>query len=240
MGYTIIYMLLSYCLQYQQVPILCYHNISKADDGKEDLLHISEKHFQQQMQYLYNNGYTAITPDGLYAHMNGGAPLPSKSIMITFDDSHETHYSLAVPVLNQFHFRGVFFIMTVCLNKTGWLTASEIRDMSDQGHIIACHTWDHTNLALHPSYNVNEQIVKPKALLEKITGTSVCYFAFPYGEWNEQAIKDLKQANYIGAFQLASHQQSTDPNFTVRRIMVSGKWTAVQLKEAIDKAFILP
>ncbi|WP_343693589.1 polysaccharide deacetylase family protein [Chitinophaga sp.] len=237
MGYTIIYFLFTYYLSFQEVPILCYHNISKGNGGKEDLLHISEQHLYEQLQYLYDNGYVSITPDEIYAYKNGGAPLPAKPIMITFDDSHSEHYSIALPALNKFHFRGVFFIMTVCLNKPGWLTTSEIKDMSMQGQIIACHTWDHPNLALHPDYNSEVELIKPKQYLENITGRTVSYFAFPYGAWSEQAIKDLKQANYIAAFQLDNRHQFIDTNFTIRRILVSGKWSVSDLQKAIDKRF---
>ncbi|WP_343674192.1 polysaccharide deacetylase family protein [Chitinophaga sp.] len=233
----LLYLLLSCYLQFHQVPVLCYHNIGTAG---EDALHISKQHFYEQLQYFYDNGYVTITPDELYAHMNRGAPLPSKAMMITFDDSHAEHYTIAVPVLNKFHFKGVFFIMTVCLNKPGWLTTDEVKDMASQGHIIACHTWDHPNLALHPTYSIDQQLIKPKKYLEKITGAAIRYFAYPYGAWSEQVVKDLKQVGFIAAFQLDSHQQSADTNFTIRRILVAGKWTGSQLKEVMNKAFNLP
>lgn len=240
MGYTLIYLILSCCLHLQQVPILCYHNISNANEGKEDLLHISEKHLNEQLQYLYENGYVTITPDELYAYMNGGSPLPSKPVMITFDDSHVAQYTWALPVLNKYSFKGVFFVMTVCLDKPGWLTEANIREMAAQGHVIACHTWDHTNLGVHPNYNLQEQLVKPKKYLEKITGKTISYFAYPYGVWSEQAIKDLRETDYIAAFQLDNRQQATDPNYTIRRIMVSGNWTGPELEKEMDKAFRLP
>lgn len=240
MGYTLIYLILSCCLRLQEVPILCYHNISNGKDGKEDLLHISDKQLNEQLRYLHEDGYATITPDELYAYMNGSAPLPSKPVMITFDDSHEAHFTIAIPVLNKYHYKGVFFIMTVCLNKPGWLTDKEIREMSAQGHIIACHTWDHTNLALHPNYHLNEQLIQPKKQLEKITGKTISYFAYPYGVWSEKAIKDLKETDYIAAFQLDKPQYSTDPNYTIRRIMVSGKWSGAELKKAMTNAFTLP
>lgn len=237
MGYTFLCLLLSCFLEFREVPVLCYHNISKGNGGKEDLLHISEQHLYEHLRYLYDNGYVTITPDELYACKNGGASLPAKPIMITFDDSHSEHYSIVLPALNKFHFSGVFFIMTVCLNKPGWLTTREIKEMSLQGQTIACHTWDHPNLALHPDFNVEAQLIRPKKYLETITGKTVSYFAFPYGVWSERAIEALKQANYIAAFQLDNQHYFIDTNFTIRRILVSGKWSTSDLQKAIEKGF---
>lgn len=237
MANTFICLFISCYLQLQYVPVLCYHNISKSDNEKQDLLHISEKQLYAQFQYLHDQGYETITPDELYANINSGSPLPSKPIMLTFDDSHASHYEIAVPALNKYHFRGVFFIMTVCLDKPGWLKTSDIKEMSAQGHIIGCHTWDHPDMVKHPDYNVNEQLIKPKKYLEKITGTSISYFAYPFGMWGEQTVKDLKDADFIGAYQLDKRQYATDKNFTIRRIMVGGAWTGAQLEAAIEKAY---
>ncbi len=111
---------------------------------------------------LSDSGYTAILPDQLYEYLTSGKTLPSRSVMITFDDSHEEHFSTAAPILEHFGYRGVFFIMTVPIGKHSYLTATEIKALSDRGHVIADHTWDHTNLKNIHENEWDLQISRPK------------------------------------------------------------------------------
>lgn len=63
--------------------------------------------------------------------------------MISFDDTHGEHFSTVAPILERFGYRDVFFIMTVAIGKHSYMTRAEIKELSDRGHVIADHTWDH-------------------------------------------------------------------------------------------------
>lgn len=232
-----LFSLFSILFQQSQVPVLCYHNLHISDSGPNDALHISRKQFDLQIQWLYQNGYKSISPDELYDHLNKGTPLPAKPVMITFDDTREEHYSIAAPVLKKYGYKGVFFIMTVSIGKPRYMTAAQIKALSDSGHVIASHTWDHPNVVMVVRYDPKKQLELPKQLLEKITGKGVRYFAYPYGAWNEQAISDLKAAGFKAAFQLDGRQSIHDSLYSIRRIMVSGSWSGVQLEKKMRGAF---
>jgi hypothetical protein len=61
--------------------------------------------------------------------------------------------------------------------------------------------------------------------LETITGKPVQFFAYPFGLWNKEAIPKLQNRNIRMAFQLSAKRDSTEPLFTVRRMIVPGSWT---------------
>lgn len=231
--FSFIILFASLLFQQSQIPVLCYHNMH----GPADALHISSQQFERQMRWLHEHGYHSITPDELYDHFNKGKVLPARPFMITFDDTREEQYSIAAPILNQYCFKGVFFIMTVCIDKPHYMTTAQIKSLSDSGHIIACHTWDHPNITMVVKYDPKKQLVLPRQFLEKITGKGVRYFAYPYGTWNEQAISDLKAAGFKAAFQLNGHQSITDPLYTIRRILVPGMWSGEQLEKNMSAAF---
>lgn len=125
-----------------QVPVLCYHNVTKNED-KKGALWISEKQLNAQFKALHDSGYHTILPEQLYQYLTKQAPLPSKPIILTFDDTHEEHFSIVANVLNKYGYKGVFFIMTICIGKKRYLTSQQIKALSDNGHVIACHTYDH-------------------------------------------------------------------------------------------------
>jgi hypothetical protein len=56
----------------------------------------------------------------------------------------------------------VFFVMTVSINRDNYLTKDEIKNLSDSGHVIAAHTWDHHMVTKYTGDDWNTQLVKPK------------------------------------------------------------------------------
>jgi peptidoglycan/xylan/chitin deacetylase (PgdA/CDA1 family) len=221
---------------YTEIPVLCYHNIT-ANSEKESDYRISSFHFEQQVKALADSGYHTILPGQLYDHLTKGIPLPSKPVMLTFDDTHESHYSIAAPVLEKYGFRGVFFIMTVCIGKRNYLTADQIKMLAERGHAIQCHTYDHPSVKNISGEQWEQQIDKPVKKLEAITGKRVEYFAYPFGIWSEAAIIELKKRGIKAAFRLTGKKSSTEPLYTIKRMLVPGTWSEKYLLKEITRAF---
>ncbi|WP_341835637.1 polysaccharide deacetylase family protein [Chitinophaga pollutisoli] len=214
-----------------QVPVLCYHNLAATGTG--DRLHATSAAFRRQLQALRDAGYH--TPDP--SLLSDGASLPPKSIFITFDDSHADHFLIAAPALEEAGFRGIFFIMTVTIGKKGFLTSSQIKTLHEHGHWIGSHTWDHPRLSARGFPDAAQQLSGTKSSLERITGAPVTLFAYPYGFWNDTIAAQVKKAGYKAAFQLSETKMSAWPQFSIRRIMVDGRWNGEQLLHAIDESF---
>jgi len=223
--------------QGKEIPILCYHNIRPLLDHHSPELTVTDSTFDQQMKLLSESGYHTILLDDLYNYLTKGSPLPSKPIMISFDDSHEEHFSFAAKELEKYGFRGVFFVMTIAIDKPHYLSREEIYDLAKAGHVIACHTYDHPLLTRLPESEWAREIDKPKKLLEQITGKPIYYFAYPYGAWDEKAVDELKKRGIKAAFQLSEQQDSRNPLYTIRRVMVSDSWSTAKLEAEIHSVF---
>lgn len=222
--------------QESEIPVLCYHNIRPSLAGHYPPYTISIGQFSNHMKTLADSGFTTILPDQLYDHLTQQAVLPQKPILITFDDSREEQFTLARPVLEKYGFKAVFFVMTVTVNKTGYFSASQIKQLSDSGHCISLHTWDHPDLRKLSPDQWSRQIDVPEKQLERITGKPVKYFAYPYGAWNQNAIDSLMARKIKAAFQLQGKPSLTHPLYTIRRLQVSGSWSASMLLRNIRSA----
>jgi peptidoglycan/xylan/chitin deacetylase (PgdA/CDA1 family) len=221
---------------YYKVPVLCYHNIN-VNPEKANELKISEAGFERQIRALRDSGYHSITPDQLYDHLTKNATLPPKPVMFTFDDTHETHFSIAAAILEKYEYKGVFFIMTVCIGKKNYMSAQQIKTLAEKGHSIECHTYDHPSVKSIIAKQWGQQIDKPKKKLETLIGKPVEYFAYPYGVWNEPAIIELKQRGFKAAFQLTGMTSQENPLYTIKRMLVSGTWTGKDLLNHMAKGF---
>ena len=139
--------------------------------------------------------------------------------------------------MKKYGFKGVFFIMTVSINRPGYMSKEQIKNLSDDGHVVGAHTWDHHMVTKYAGDDWNTQLVKPKAKLEEIIGKPVTDFAYPFGLWNTAAIPEIKKSGYGMAYILSTKRDSVDPLYTIRRIIVSGTWSTEGMMKSINSSF---
>lgn len=76
-------------------------------------------------------------------------PIPDKLVVLTFDDSVKSHYTVARPILKQYGFGATFFItegFTFKTNKTDYMTWEEIQALDRDGFEIGNHTGSHMSV----------------------------------------------------------------------------------------------
>ena len=224
----------------KQVPILCYHQVRdwKSTDSKRARDYIVPVNvFRAQMKILADSGYQTILPDQLYNYLAYGDPIPDKAVMLTFDDADLDQFTVAYPEMKKYGFKGVFFIMTVVLGKPRYMTKDQLKELSDQGHVLGSHTWDHKNVKKYEAADWPIQVEKPSGLLESISGKPIEYFAYPFGLWSPEAIPFLKERGFKAAFQLSAKRDEKDPLHTIRRIIVPGEWSAETMLKVMKRSF---
>ena len=177
------------------MPTLMYHKIGDYPPGsKLAKLWVTAADFRKQLQYLKDNGYTAIDFRDWRDAEKGVRPLPEKPVLITFDDGYMNNYDLAFPLLKEFGMKGCIFLVYETMEKhNGWhnpatepwlkmLTWRQIREMQDSGVVeFGSHTMRHRNLAELPQEEVVFELVESKKRLEDTLGTEMIGFAYPYG-----------------------------------------------------------
>jgi peptidoglycan/xylan/chitin deacetylase (PgdA/CDA1 family) len=235
-----------------QVPILCYHHIrdikmpGRADRGYE----VTVAQFKSQMKALADSGYHTILPDELYDYLVYGATLPEKPVMISYDDTDEEQFSIAKPEMDKYGFKGVYFLMTISMNRPNYMSKEQIKQLADEGHAVVSHTWDHHRVDKYKEQNeieergikktVNDwdqQLTKTKNDIEAITGKPVTDFAYPFGIWSKDGIPEIQKRGYRMAFQLSTQRDSLQPLYTVRRMIVSPEWSAEGMIKVMKSTF---
>lgn len=224
----------------KQVPVLCYHQLrewrQKDSRSARDYI-VPPGNFEDQLKMLHDSGYKTILPDELMDYLQYGKSIPEKPFMLTFDDTDLSQYDVALPVMEKYGFKGTFFIMTVTMGKPGYMSREQIKELSNRGHEIGSHTWDHQNMKKLPAEDYKTQVDKPNFQLKEITGKDTKYFAYPFGLWNPGAIQGLKEHNIRAAFQLVEARDTTDPLYSIRRMIVPGSWNTKQFWKVMHRNF---
>jgi peptidoglycan/xylan/chitin deacetylase (PgdA/CDA1 family) len=117
------------------------------------------------------------------------------------------------------------------------MSKAQVKELSDSGHVIGSHTYDHHNVKKYQGEDWVIQLEKPTKTLKEITGKDVKYFAYPFGLWNKAVIPELKKRGFTSAFILSEKRDETNPLYTIRRIIVSGYWNTRTLHTSIFKSF---
>ena len=105
----IFFVSLSFAAEENTFISVCYHDVVEQGELKEgDTISLAEltKHFQ----WLKENGYHPISIDDLIKAKNGKKKLPSRAILLTFDDGYASFYHLVFPLLKSFNFPAVLSV----------------------------------------------------------------------------------------------------------------------------------
>jgi peptidoglycan/xylan/chitin deacetylase (PgdA/CDA1 family) len=205
------------------VPVLCWHQIRPitGGDGAQARPYIvGPRYLAAQLDALQRAGYHAVSADAVVAHVARGARLPSKPVLLTFDDASKGQVSRALPLLRAHRFTATFFVMTVVLGKPGWMARADVRALDRAGMTIGAHTWDHHPVPQYAGDDWTKQIDEPTRELEQIVGHRIGVFAYPFGLWSAAAFSHLRDARLGAAFQLADKLDRQHPLYTLRRIIV--------------------
>lgn len=210
-----------------KVPILTYHSVRPYYPGITDLVKeytVPPDIFDDQLRYLRDNGFTAITPADLVDHFVSGKALPAKPFMITLDDGWKNQFRYAFPILKKYNDPAVFYIYKNTIDKKVFLTWNDVKTLAAANMIIGDHTESHPELPkVTVLADLQREIIGSKKWIESRLGKTIDTFAYPFGAYNDQDISVVKQAGYTSARALRGCvYQSADILFTLCGVIITG------------------
>jgi len=184
--------------------VLCYHIVESPQDPR---MEISRETFQQHMRYLALTGYNVIPLRDAYEYATGKrASIPKNSVVVTIDDGWRSTYTEVFPEMQKRNFPFTVFIYPQIIGHTALaLSWKQVREMADAGVDIQSHSLSHPFLtrARHQTLSddeyytwVEKELIQSKKILEKETGRTVSFLAYPYGDYNTALTRLVSRAGY--------------------------------------------
>lgn len=171
--------------------------------------------FAAQMKRLADEGWQGRNVSQALQSFDG------KTVSITFDDGCETDLLSAAPVLGKLGFGATSYITVNLLNKPGYMTHAQVRELHALGIEIGCHSLTHPYLTDVDDAQLRDETAGAKERLEHITGVRVDHYSCPGGRWDARVRKAVKQANFRSmATSVTGLNSATTDLFALNRIAI--------------------
>ncbi len=214
-----------------------YHQLSELGKGAPllDLTWtVSPQNFQAQMNWLAQQGYRTVTFPQVVAYLKHAQPLPSRPVLITFDDGWLQGYTEAFPVLRQHSFSATYFVYTDAMGRPSSISWEQLQEMSKAGMDVGSHTLSHPHLRQLGTDQAFREIAESRSILERRLNRPVTTFDYPFGEYDSSTVELVKRAGFESAVTIApGFKQSLEGVFTLRRIRVSYETTLAELAKSL-------
>ncbi len=225
-----------------RVAVLCYHDFSETRPVSDMLMRTSE--FREQMEYIYQAGYTVISIQEFLEWRFGALELPAKCVLITMDDGWRSVYTEAYPILREYKYPFTVFFYTDFLSGRGLsMTRAMVREMQKHGMTVGSHSSNH----LYPSAwqekeaegeeayaeMVEQELGESQKRLSKLFGR-VNTYCFPGGYVTKPMLDRLPGYGYVAAFGVAPGKVTCqeDP-WQIHRYMIYGTDPGI-FRQAMD------
>jgi peptidoglycan/xylan/chitin deacetylase (PgdA/CDA1 family) len=219
----------------ERLPILAYHFTGEPADAEDAPYTLSSALFEQEMCFLVESGYRAITLDEVVAAIAGHQAWPERGVVITFDDGRACIYHHAFPILKKHGLGATVFLLSSRLSRTGYLAVDQIKEMADHGIEFQSHGHSHRNFSGLTRAEIESDTGESKAALERVLGRDVSFFAFPYGGLNPVAAEVLGANGYRGAVcSRTGCAQRSSAVFELPRLGMRGSDTVESFARKLD------
>jgi len=212
--------------------VVLYHHVMA--DQKE--------HFRRHLRYL-SETFEIVDIERFLVLLSGREALRGRSkLLVTFDDGFRDNLTHAVPVLDAFDVKAVFFVTTdfVSLSPddvsahrrwarevfhTGTpvanMTWENVTTLAAQGHTIGSHTVGHRRLSGLTADEVTRELVASRRVLEEKLGREVRDLSFPYGrvgDYPSDLGERVREAGFRTCFNMirGANRPGQDPHFIYR------------------------
>jgi peptidoglycan/xylan/chitin deacetylase (PgdA/CDA1 family) len=106
-------------------------------------------------------------------------------VLLTFDDGGASFYDPIAPMLEEFGWRGHFFISTDYIGRPEFMTPQQLRELAQRGHVIGSHSCSHPTRMAHCSHEQLEREWSESInMLTDILGQAVTAASVPGGYYS--------------------------------------------------------
>ena len=204
-----------------QVPVLMYHVVGEPPPGAAwPQLYVSAAEFADQVDWLAENGYQAVTLTDVWDNWRGAAALPPRPVVLTFDDGHRSVRTSALPLLSRLGWPAVLNLKVGNL-EPGSFTEGDVRRLVAAGWELGAHTFTHPDLRTLDAAALEHEVAGSRTEIERRFGARVNFFCYPAGRYDARVVAAVRRAGFVGATTTVEGLATATRPYELARIRVS-------------------
>lgn len=173
------------------IRILMYHRVN--DDVNKEIC-VTNANFRWQMQYLKKKGYRIISLDEALHLSRSDDRSEGKYAVLTFDDGYEDFFSGAYPVLCEFGYEAIVYLVPgrIGTDHVFWwdrdlgesklMSWEQVDTLNDSPIIeLGSHTMTHRDLNQLSEEETWSELSRSRDILQQRWGKPIRHFSYPRG-----------------------------------------------------------
>jgi peptidoglycan/xylan/chitin deacetylase (PgdA/CDA1 family)/glycosyltransferase involved in cell wall biosynthesis len=196
----------------QHIPVLMYHKIPDRNLDSPHRIFVTKENFENHLIFFKKNHFTPLHFQDLLNFLNeerDWSEFPKKPIIITFDDGYQDNFINALPLLNKYQTKAVFYFLsdsTILFNnwdQNSELELSKIMTLEEKKEFtknqlveIGSHSINHPHLTALTENEILNQMKESKKQLEETFQKKILSFAYPFGSSHEKIYELCEKAGY--------------------------------------------
>lgn len=210
------------------IPIIMYHAVSDVTSIQGDYV-ISSYEFESDLKYLKANGYQTVFISDIVNYVNGKGTLPEKPIVLTFDDGYYNNYLYVYPLVKKYNCKAsispvAYFSemytesgeVSECYSHCTW---QELKEMAESEYIeLGNHSYNYhvcngVNNGIGQmsgesdkdyAVRITDDLTTAQNMIFKNTGIKCSFIAYPFGVYNDNTEKIVKEMGFNAALTCSS------------------------------------
>lgn len=234
LGLTLCYVLSTlvrpFSKRHPEVSVLMYHAVNTS--GWKHA--ITPDEFKRQMEYLVRKR-TVVSVADVVAYTKGEKQLQNGSIAVTFDDGYTDFRTTVLPVINALQIPVTVFLTTDLTAHTSALniprlSLEDVTALAQEELVsIESHGRTHRHFNELTPDEVQLELRESMRDIEKMTGKSPRYFAYPYGARSEEVERATQAEGYDASFSITEgFIRPGDNLLRLRRVQVDATMPFLQ------------
>lgn len=213
-----------------RLRVLMYHKISA--DGARDALTVPVEQLEVHFRHLRSRGYTTVLLRDLIDYVCQGKRLPSKPVLITFDDGYKDNHALAYPLARKYGLKmNLFLVPAFIEGEPGYIRLPDLQRMDPDVVDFGLHSSRHQSYADLSEEEVAADIARCIHWFENRRLRFSPCLAYPYGAYprrkNRTFFERVGRSGMVLAFRIGNRLNALPLRnpMLIQRIDVRGNET---------------
>lgn len=228
-----------------KIPIILYHNfvteVPNEDSDNFNYINTPQS-FEENIKVILERGYTVISMKTLDDAYNGKIELPSKPILIHFDDGYYSNYEYIYPILKKYNVKASIYVVTDNIGKEingikylGW---EQCLEMQNSGLVeIYSHSKKHIFYNRVSTIELRDDVLESYRIIESKLGIKKLKpFVYPYGACTKTMVTVLRMNGIdMQVYDLGINYFDTFNKNHIKRINIPCEMTGEEIIEEIER-----